>query len=153
MVVPVHAMKAYVVCEGIAALILKHGAQCTWMANQTPRPLYTQGKYFRYSFIRGLSGPQYWSRHFGGWKNSCPVRIWTSGPPPSSVVKLYAPDIPNPITVEAVSCALKFDNEKAQTDSQTLAGRKICTSVCSLRIQGSNREEAVTQVMLLSGTY
>jgi len=68
MVVTVLAMKAYSykVSDDIAALILKHGVQCTWMVSQRPRPIYTQRKYSRYPFIRGLSGLQDWSGHFGG---------------------------------------------------------------------------------------
>jgi len=37
MVVPALAMKAYMVCDGIAALILRHGAHSTWSAKRRNR--------------------------------------------------------------------------------------------------------------------
>lgn len=56
MVVPVHAMKAYIVCEGIAALILKHGAQCTVREWPTKRR-------DRFTLKESISG----THLLGGW--------------------------------------------------------------------------------------
>jgi hypothetical protein len=43
-VLPLHAMKAYVVSEGMAPLILNLGTRWRWVVSLTPQLLYLRGK-------------------------------------------------------------------------------------------------------------